>query len=84
MFNYTIVRQSEAISYIIANPITGRCDVMFTNGNRYSYVNVSRRAIVNLINQPNMSLGFWVNANIVGVKRVECIQSFNVPAFATA
>ncbi len=56
--------------------------VTFKDGSMYYYENVSRSAIINLINQPNMSLGFWVNANIVGVNRVDCIQSFHVPAFA--
>jgi hypothetical protein len=31
---------------------------------------VSRRAILNLLAQPNMSLGFWVNQNLVNATRV--------------
>ena len=81
-FSQVICRQSDCIQYIKANPLTGVVDVMFNNGVRYSYANVSRRAIANLIINPNMSLGFWFNANIANNKRVELVYSFSVPSFA--
>ena len=82
-FSSIICRQSDCIQYIKVNALTGCVDVMFNNGTRYSYVNVSRRAIVNLMINPNMSLGFWFNANIAkNMDRVECINSFYVPSFA--
>ena len=62
-------RNSSAVYNINANPITGAVDVCFTNGLRYEYDNVSRRAIVNLMLNPNMSLGFWVNDNCVNSNR---------------
>ena len=62
-------RNSSAVYNINANPITGDVDVVFTNGLRYEYDNVSRRAIVNLMLNPNMSLGFWVNDNCVNSNR---------------
>ena len=33
--------------------------------NIYEYTHVSRRAIANLLLNPNMSLGFWVNDNLL-------------------
>ena len=62
-------RNSSAVECIHVNPITGDVNVVFTNGLRYEYDNVSRRAIVNLMLNPNMSLGFWVNDNCVNSAR---------------
>ena len=64
-----VIRSSDAVEYIAANPFTGVVNVLFESGHSYQYTNVSRRAIVNLLNQPNMSLGFWINANCVDAKR---------------
>jgi len=72
MFNnlFTIVcRSSDAVDYIAANPFTGVVRVLFSNGYSYQYNNVSRRAIVNLLSNPNMSLGFWINDNCVNSER---------------
>ena len=65
MFLTIANRSSDAIRSIEVNPISGIVFVEFTNGLMYEYSNVSRRAILNLILNPNMSLGFWVNANCV-------------------
>ena len=56
-------RTSTCVTSIDVSPITGTAIVEFHTGTRYEYNNVSRRAIANLLAQPNMSLGFWVNAN---------------------
>ena len=72
MFNSmfsVVIRNSDAVDYIAANPFTGVVRVLFNSGHSYQYNNVSRRAIVNLLNNPNMSLGFWINANCVDAKR---------------
>jgi hypothetical protein len=42
----------------------------------YNYTNVSRRAIANLMLNPNMSLGFWINANLIDSKRVSYKQTY--------
>jgi len=68
-------RTSSAVEHITVNPITGCVDVVFTNGLRYEFDNVSRRAIANLMLNPNMSLGFWVNANCVNSSRVQCFAA---------
>lgn len=65
-------RSSSAVEYISANPITGEVLVEFKSGYDYVYSNVSRRAILNLMFNPNMSLGFWVNANCVNSERAIC------------
>jgi len=69
---FTIFRSSDAIDNIAVSPILGVALVEYSNGYTYEYTNVSRRAILNLMCNPNMSLGFWVNANCVAPKRVVC------------
>ena len=69
-------RNSSAVECIHANPITGAVDVVFTNELRYEYDNVSRRAIVNLMLNPNMSLGFWVNDNCVNSARTSYVAAW--------
>lgn len=63
------VRTSDAVYFMTANPLTGVVNVTFNGGRSYKYTNVSRRAITNLLLNPNMSLGFWVNENCVNAKR---------------
>ena len=69
---FTTFRTSDAIDNISVSPILGVVLVEYSNGYSYEYTNVSRRAILNLMCNPNMSLGFWVNANCVAPKRVVC------------
>ena len=71
-----ITRTSSAVDYIVTDIFLGRVNVKFANGNWYRYTNVSRRAIFNLMTQPNISLGFWVNDNIINSARVK--QAFGV------
>ena len=73
MFFRIANRSSDAIARIQVSPILGVALVEFANGLSYEYTNVSRRAIINLMAQPNVSLGFWVNANCVAVKRTACL-----------
>ena len=63
-------RSSSCVRYIYGDPITGLCEVTFQNGSSYRYRNVSRRALLNLLFNRNISLGFWVNANILGAYNV--------------
>ena len=75
-------RTSAAIEKILVDPIHGVVFCEFTNGYAYEYSNVSRRAIVNLMLNPNMSLGFWVNKNLVHTKRTKIIDSGFMPSVA--
>jgi hypothetical protein len=66
MFNFIpSFRSSSAVEQIIVNPIRGTANVVYKNGREYDYTNVSRRAILNLIANPNISLGFWINENLL-------------------
>ena len=65
--SFTVRRPSDAVDTIHCNPLRGTVDVIFSNGLRYEYDNVSRRSILNLLVQPNLSLGFWVNDNCLSV-----------------
>lgn len=65
-----VMRSSDAIDFICVDFMTKACTVMFKNGGRYEYTNVSRRAILNLLKCRTISLGFWVNQN--------CINKVNV------
>jgi len=66
-------RTSDAVAFMQVSPILGVVLVEFANGYSYEYTNVSRRAIANLLLNPNMSLGFWVNQNCIAPKRTECL-----------
>ena len=50
---------------MVVDPVRGLVQVAYAKGSIYQYTHVSRRAIVNLILNPNMSLGFWVNSNLL-------------------
>ena len=65
MFIIPNPRTSEAIEAIKVDPVQGTVVTRFrSNGYEYKYSNVSRLKIVNLLLQPNMSLGFWVYNNL--------------------
>ena len=56
-------RTSDACTCVYVSLLKGTALVVFKNGGTYAYTNVSRRAILNLMVNPNMSLGMWVNQN---------------------
>ena len=66
-FNNQVVRHghSDCADHIIANVKDGTAVVRYTNGDTYKYTNVSRRALIKLIMQPNISLGRWINDNLL-------------------
>ena len=74
MFFSVTRRTSDAIDTLMVSPILGVVLVEFANGYTYEYTNVSRRAIANLMLNPNMSLGFWVNQNCIAPKRTACLS----------
>ena len=63
LFNNTVVRHghSDCARHIIANVADGTCLVTYKDGSVYEYTNVSRRALLNLIINDNISLGRWIN-----------------------
>ena len=72
MFIQIPFRTSTCVEVMYVNPLRGIVQVAYHKGNVYEYDGVSRRAILNLLMNPNMSLGFWINENLLNVKRVEC------------
>ena len=72
MFTYSATRTSAAVQFVHVDLLLGKATVSFRNGHMYEYKNVSRRAIASLMANPNMSLGFWVNANCVDTVRTSC------------
>ena len=65
MFIRIAPRTSDCVEVMYVNPITAVVEVAYAKGNVYRYTHVSRRAIANLLLNPNMSLGFWVNNNLL-------------------
>ena len=65
MFINIPARTSDCVERIVVDPVRGIAQVAYTKGNIYEYTHVSRRAIANLLLNPNMSLGFWVNTNLL-------------------
>ena len=66
-------RTSTFLHALYVSPLRGIAIAQFKSGNTYSYKNVSRRAILNILAQPNMSLGFWFNRNLM-TSRTQCTQ----------
>ena len=62
-------RTSDAIEAINVNPFTKVVNLRFTNGFEYKYSNVSRAKIVNLMINPNMSFGLWVQSLVENAVR---------------
>lgn len=58
-------RSSGAVRRVFVSVKDASATVVFKDNNVYTYYGVSRRAIINLLMNPNMSLGFWVNRNCV-------------------
>ena len=77
MFNMFITvpqRTSSAVSNIEVDALSGEAIVTFKNGLQYLYENVSKRSIINLLFNPDVSLGFWVNNNCVQSSRVRTLS----------
>ena len=63
--------QSSNIAELMINPATSECVVEYKSGGTYSYTNVDRVAIDDLLYaRADLSLGQWVNANLAKVPGV--------------
>ena len=69
MFLNVTNRTSSAIEELQVDALNQQAIVTFTNGNTYVYGNVSKLAIVNVMFNADVSLGFWVNNNLVKSER---------------
>ena len=89
MFNMFLTvsdRTSTAVEELKVDALNKQAIVTFKNGNQYAYGNVSTRAIINVLFNPDISLGFWVNKNLVQSERTEILNGdqFDYSLFATA
>ena len=74
MFLNVTNRTSNAIQDLQVDGLNSQAIVTFKNGNRYVYGNVSKRAILNVMFNPDVSLGFWVNNNLVKSERASLLD----------
>ena len=74
MFLNVTNRTSSAIDSLQVDALNKQAIVTFKDGNTYAYGNVSKRAIVNVLFNPDVSLGFWVNNNLVQSERAEVLN----------
>ena len=74
MFINVTNRTSSAISSLQVDGLNSQAIVTFKNGNTYVYGNVSKRAILNVTFNPDVSLGFWVNNNLVRSNRAKVLN----------
>ena len=74
MFLTVANRTSSAVDSLQVDALNKQAIVTFTDGNTYAYGNVSTRAIINVLFNPDVSLGFWVNNNLLKSDRVNILN----------
>ena len=66
MFIQVPFRNSSAVRVMFADPLRGVVQKKKKKGGRiYEYTHVSRSAILNLLTNKDVSLGFWVNSHLL-------------------
>ena len=73
MFITVPTRTSDAIETLKVDLLARKALVTFVNGYEYEYDNVSARSIFQLLTNPDISLGFWVNNNCLKATRTELV-----------
>ena len=74
MFIDVPTRTSSAVKSLSVDAISSEAIFTFTNGFSYLYKNVSKRSIINVLFNPDVSLGFWVNNNCVQSERTRTLS----------
>ena len=74
MFVNVTNRTSTAIESLQVDALNKQAIVTFSGGDTYAYGNVSTRAIINVLFNPDTSLGFWVNNNLIKSERTELLN----------
>ena len=92
MFFPVQFRTSDCVERMYVDPINGLVQLAYRKGAVYEYSHVSRKAIINLLMNPNMSLGLWVNDNLLAYNcksaiygdciTLRCLDSNNLPIVA--
>ena len=67
-------RTSTAVESLQVDGLNSQAVVTFKNGSSYAYGNVSKRAIANVLFNPDVSLGFWVNNNLLQSERTTLLN----------
>ena len=62
-------RTSTAIDSLEVDLLKQQARCIFKDGRGYEFGNVSKRAIANVMFNPDVSLGFWVNNNLIKSER---------------
>jgi len=85
MFLTVANRSSTAIDSLQVDGLNSQAIVTFKNGDTYAYGNVSKRAILNVMFNQDVSLGFWVNNNLVQSERTNILNGdeFNYAKYTT-
>jgi len=65
------VNNSSAISQLNVDEVEGIAQVEYINGGKYTYFDVAKDAIRDLLykSTPDTSLGQWVNENLLSTER---------------
>ena len=74
-------RSSSAIKSLEVDALNSKALCTFTNGRCYEYDNVSKRAIINVLFNPDVSLGFWVNNNLFNTERSNQVPELSYKLF---
>ena len=63
--------KSSAVTQLNVDELEGIAQVEFTNGRKYTYFDVAKDAIRDLLykSTPETSIGLWVNNNLVNAER---------------
>ena len=70
-------RSSTCVKKLYVDALAGTALVEFKDTGHYEYENVSRRAIINVLFNPEISLGFWVNNNCTKSDRAKLSDGFS-------
>ena len=70
-------RSSSCVKKLHVDALAGKALVEFKDTGHYEYENVSRRAIINVLFNPEISLGFWVNNNCTKSDRAQLSDGFS-------
>ena len=63
--------KSSAVNQLNVDELEGIAQVEFKNGGKYTYFDVAKTAILELLfnTSPDYSIGGWVNNNLLSTKR---------------
>ena len=69
---------SEAINALSVDKDSLTAQVEFKGGERYTYRNVALRAIQQLLDNPQQSIGAWVNNNLVDGETTSFVYGYEL------